>query len=99
MNNQAKQKIRTIVANYIVLDPQEFASFCKEQKEWRKKEANAFASSTSDVVERKIFEIPDTLYSMLKIRLSDEDMDWFRTKEGARWFAKSFKDFRSSEKI
>ena len=36
---------------------------------------------------------------MLKVRLTDEDFTWFRTREGGVWFATKFKDFRVSKQV
>lgn len=53
---------------------------------------------------RALFEIPVDLHEMLVTNLSEEEMEWFKAggrdrKEGALWFAKTFKDFTLPNKI
>lgn len=44
-------------------------------------------------IERILFEMPETLYGFIATNLSPEEFTWWSTKEGSRWFAKTFKKF------
>lgn len=53
---------------------------------------------------RALFEIPVELSEMLIMGLSEDEMEWFKAggadrKEGARWFAQTFKAFTLPEKV
>lgn len=44
-------------------------------------------------IERALFEMPVGLYEVLMKTLKPEQMIWFNTKEGSRWFAKNFQAY------
>ncbi len=82
-----------------MLYPQEWADFQKAIKEKLSLSKDDFGKlEGSDLVERKLFEIPETLYTILKMKLAAEDWEWFGTKEGARWFAGHYPQFRTSSR-
>ena len=47
----------------------------------------------SEYIDRKIFEVPETLHTMLKEKLTAEEYAYYTTKAGSRWFAKRFGEF------
>lgn len=102
----AKAHIRAIVENYIRLYPEDFAIVKKGIEMQRGLHLDEFASAklagSSDM--RGLFEIPVDLSEMLITGLSEEEMEWFKAggasrKEGARWFAKTFKAFALPDSI
>lgn len=94
-----QEKVKLIVEEYTKLFPEEFKAFKKAHTVELEMNKDKFASTGMDTITRKLYEIPETLFAMLKTRLSDEDWAEFTTKQGSRWFAKSFKPFRASEKV
>lgn len=97
--DKTKQKIEEVVKNYITLFGEEFELFKKAQK-LRVDSADNFSTvKGSQMIERQLYEIPETLYSMLISILDDEDRNWLESKVGASWFAKKFIPFRSSTKV
>lgn len=98
-NKGTKNLITDIVKDYSTFFPDEFAMFKKHMAESVKDSINDYAEIKHvDTLERKLFEMPETLFSMMKKRLPQDDWDWFRSLDGSRWFAKKFKQFRSSQK-
>lgn len=79
--------------------PGEWAEFQLAMKEKRANASDSFGEvQGSEIVERKMHEIPETLYTIFKMKLSEEDWKYFQSKEGTRWFAKHYPQFRTSER-
>lgn len=101
--NQAQQRIMEIVDDYKVMFPDEYRAFVIQQKEMRDGLINELASFQGDeMVQRKLFDMPATLHSLLNTKLTDEEFKYLlsdKSKSGARWFAKTFKEFRSANKL
>ena len=98
--NKAQIKIQGIVQDYKTIFQDEYKAFCKQQHQVREGNLNEFASVKGDMaIERKLFDTPATLHSMLVEKLDGEELKWFKTKKGGRWFAKYFIEFRASKKI
>lgn len=96
-----KFKIRQIVNEYIKLFPQEWSDFKTMMKDNRDKNKNDFGAVNMpgvDYIERKLFEIPETMHTIINVRLSDEEKSWWDTKEAGRWFAKTFREFSGANK-
>lgn len=99
MSTTAKLLIRTYVREYTITFPREWESFQSAMKVKLNDSKDDFGKvEGSDLVDRKLFEMPETLYTILTMKLSKEDFDWFKTVEGARWFAKQYPQFRTSER-
>jgi len=95
-----KAKITKIVDEYKLIFNQEYNLFVEQQIQTRKGLLNEFASTQGDnVLERKLFDLPATLHSMFVEKLNKEEAIWFKSKEGGRWFQKTFIEFRASKKI
>lgn len=99
MSTTAKNLIDAYVKEYTLTFPMEWAAFLRSNKEKLRQSNDAFGTvENSDLVERKLFEMPETLFTILDMKLSTDDMKWFRTKEGAIWFATRYPAFRTSSK-
>lgn len=97
---KAQEKIKEIIKTYITLFNVEYRLFTKQQRELREGLINEFAANKGDnLIERRLFDVPATLHTMLIEKLDGENLKYFKSKEGARWFAKSFKEFRTAQKI
>ncbi len=98
--NNAQIRVTGIVDDYKKIFPDEYKAFVKQQKLMRNGLINEYAGVEGDkAVERKLFDTPATLHSMLVDKLTPEETKWFASKEGGRWFAKNFKEFRASIKL
>lgn len=102
----AKTRIREIVGNYKRLYPQDYTTVVEGIQMQRKllldDEFGRAKGSGSDM--RALFEIPVDLSEMLIMGLEPEEMEWFKAggtdrKQGARWFARTFKEFTLPSKI
>ncbi len=96
----AKQNISSILEDYKTIFFDEYTQFIKQQKMMRDGTMNDFAEVDGDLaLERKLFDTPATLHSMLVENLNTTELKWFQSKLGGRWFAKNFKEFRASNKV
>ena len=59
--------------------------------------AQANVGSSSGM--RALFEMPEEVFTALLMQLDEEEMVWFKTKEGGRWFAKTFPTFAYPSKV
>ena len=91
-----KNKITKFVGEYEKLFADEFAAFQAGMKEKRKE---GFAETGMDVIERALYEIPETLHAVFSTRMEEDELQWLQTKEGGRWFAKTFKQYCVGEKV
>lgn len=92
-----KQKITSIVKTYEEVFKQEFENFIKAQKPKTELATsdNKFAElKGSDVIQRQLGEIPETLFVLLMKHLSGEEYAWYQTPKGAAWFYNNFKEFK-----
>jgi len=99
MSTTAKLLIKTYVREYTLAFPQEWEAFKEAMEVKLGQSKDAFGEiADSELIERKLFEMPETLYTILDMKLSKEDFSWFKTKEGSRWFAKQYPQFRTSDR-
>lgn len=56
---------------------------------------------TDHAIERALFEMPENLHGLIAMNLEPQELVWFKTKDGGRWFAKTFDKYAlvSKEKI
>lgn len=98
--DDVRGNIRMLVDEYKKIFPMEYAMFLKQMEINRLNTFNKFAEvKHTDAIERKIVEYPETLYVILLDKLSSEEFTWFSSKEGARWFAKKYPEFRVATKL
>lgn len=91
----AKDKITEIVGTYIQLCPDEYFAF-KESVEAKRDDMQDQKFGTvahSGTEMRALFDMPVTLHELLVKQLDPDQLEWFKSKEGARWFASTFKVF------
>lgn len=99
-----KQKIETLTLKYIELFPDEYHAVCDYLSAEREKNINKFASIAGDkTLQRKIFEIPETLSNMFNASLTIDELVQFKDgpsgKKMAHWFAKRFPEFAGGTTI
>lgn len=98
--NKVQKRIKDIVDDYKILFADEYKLFVKQQIEVRKGNIGQYAEIKGDnMIERKLFDTPENLHAMFIETLNTEELTWFKSKDGGRWFAKYFKEFRASEKL
>jgi len=97
--DSAKDKITKVVQEYCLVNVSEFEQFKTQIAAGRSNLRTDFAEVRgSDLIERALWEAPETLTTMILIRLESEEYTWFKTKEGARWFASRFPIFASGNR-
>ena len=85
-----KKKIAGVVKQYIKDYPSEFELLKEAVVMRRALNAHGFEKK-ADM--RPLYELSDTLHTMLNLKLEEDEMTWFKSKKGGNWFAKEFKIF------
>lgn len=96
-----KNRIKNLVAGYKELFPDEYKAVVSFIERNRKLQENEFASMKQEhaMLERGLYEIPEKLSTILIKELKDEELKFFKSKEGGRWFAKQFPQFALAIKV
>ena len=96
----AKAKIKLLVKDYMSVFTEEFNEFRGAAKEKISLQNTKFGEvKGGGLVERVLHEIPETLYVIIMKHRDESEFKWYQSKEGARWFAKNFKQFNVTEKV
>lgn len=98
----AKKKIEQAVAEYVTLFPDEYNRFIVQMNNNRLHKNNDWAElEGSDVVQRKLYEKPETLHAGIRNKLNEEEWDWLHAcgeyendHRGPKWFMDKFMEFR-----
>lgn len=95
MDKQKTQnRIKNLVEGYKIFFPQEYEKVCDAIIMQRQVQADEFATLKGEhVVQRALYEISENLYSSFIKELTSEELEYFKTNEGGRWFAKEFPMF------
>lgn len=99
---EAQIKIEALVTDYQNIFPDEFSEFRKAIKTKQDMASDKFAAvqnTNNQIIERVLFEIPETLYGIFLVRLEEQEMKYLDSKEGSRWFAKKFPQYRVAQKF
>ncbi len=89
-----------IIREYVETNPEEFVAFVEAQHEKRSQLKNGFAEfKGSTFVHRALAEFPETLDFELNSKMSKDEYEWFKSKEGQLWLIKKFPAFASSERV
>lgn len=104
MSVSSKKAIKTVVEEYIKLFPEEFDTFKTGMTGLRHMTRDDLASLYGSDYSRALYEMPETLSTMLITRLPEEAMVWLKAggrdgKAGGLWFARTFKDFAIPNKV
>ena len=95
-----KAKIQKAIDYYVEVFPEEFEQFKKGVAISRAKQRTKFAEAKgTDFVQRRLYEVPSTLWGAFRSAITDEELRWLQSKEGGRWFAKKYPVFRVTEKV
>lgn len=98
-----KEHIQKCVRSYITLHPEEYARFRAALRIKQDKTSNRLAEIRgNEFVVRPLFELPETLYTAMQLILTEDELKWLwndKDKKGARWFARTFKEFTVPDKV
>lgn len=94
-----KKHITSLVRFYIKQNPEEWETFKKGIEMTRQFTKDEFATLYGSHDTRALFDMPEKLYEMFVMGLDEEEMQWFKTKRGAHWFARNFPAFALPQQI
>lgn len=84
----AQIKIQDAVSFYVDFFKDDYKNFLEYMKD-----RGEACSMESDYFEAKVAEYPEILDTMFITRLDAEELKWFKTKKGIRWFTKVYPAF------
>lgn len=95
MDKQKTQnRIKNLVEGYKILFPQEYIKACDAIIMQRQIQADEIGTVKGEhAIERVLHEIPEKLYMSLIKELSADELNYWKSKEGGRWFVKAFPMF------
>ena len=101
----AQIKIADAIKTYTKLFPDEFARFKTSVRAKQENLTTKWAEvEGSEAIERHLFDMPEKLYTAIKIQLTQDELDWlFATGRhrkdftGVKWFMTTYKDFLITE--
>jgi hypothetical protein len=100
MHNLTKSKIKLLVEEYQRVFPEEYAAFQQGQRVRVDLTSDKYASVIDgEALEQHLTEMPETLYTILEKHLSNDQHQELQTKEGMRWFARTFKQYAVAQAI
>jgi hypothetical protein len=92
-----QKRIINLVEVYKQLFPEEYKQACEAVIMLRQVQEDEFASVKGDhsgiSPDRILHEIPEKLYMSFVQTLSAEELTYWKSKEGGRWFCKEFPQF------
>lgn len=95
-----KEQITKIVRDYMRTFPAEYNAFRNSVRIKKEGQSNKFGLAKETQIElRALYDIPETLDVSMSMLLSEEALQWLRSKEGARWFARKFPAFKVAQEI
>lgn len=100
MKDQTKIKIRTAVADYFRMFPEDWEA-CKVEISIQRQGLDHELASIkgTHAIRRALFTIPEKLSAMIAKKLNDNELLQFKEKESGRWFAKEFKQFSITKEV
>jgi hypothetical protein len=97
---EVQHKISGVVEHYISLFPAEWNDFQWSMKQKKSDLKNDLAEiKHNDVVQRKLSEVPELLWSLLMKMLNDEEMEYYRSIKGQQWLIRKYPAFCSPERV
>lgn len=100
MHEKTKMKIRTAVRDYIQMFPDEYRDLLNTiaiQKQNLKTDMAELDGTHA--VKRALFTISEKLSVMIGKKLNQQELEYFKTKEGGRWFADEFSQFSITKNV
>ena len=99
MTSQQK-KISDIVGEYQEVFEEEYQLFCGAMIGKRDLQKNDLATTGLEgTIEQLAYEIPLTLSEMFNDMLNEEEKAYLKSRDGALWFGRTFKQFSPAKNI
>lgn len=97
-SEEIKRSIERIVSSYTILHPEDY-KLTKKAVQMKREllKDPKFAQTEGDM--RAIFEVSEVLSEQLILGLDATALAWFKTKDGGRWFANKYPEFRIPDLI
>lgn len=97
-----KELVKKVIREYMRVFPIEYEQFLNSHRKKQDNTINEFAEFTQhDQLVRHLFDVPESLYLALKMKLPSEDFDWLfgtgvyeKSYEGVKWFMKNYPQFK-----
>lgn len=98
--DRTKQRIKNLFKLYKDTWPEEYRTFCEGMEVNRQIMRDEFASvKDGQIVGRALHEMPEKFYAAVIQELESEELEYFKSIDGARWFAKAFPECALPQKI
>lgn len=97
--DRTKNRIKNIVELYKRAFPVEYKTACEGIEMNRRIQKEGGKIEQGVISGRIVHEIPEKLYSIFINELSGEELEFYKSKDGSRWFAKTFPEFSLIQKI
>ena len=95
--SKTQKRILNMVEVYKLAFPEEYKQVCEAiimSRKLLKEETGAVSGEHSaPSAQRVLHELPEKLYMAFVQGLDGEELDYFKSKEGARWFTKNCPQF------
>jgi len=100
MNDRTKMRIRMAVGDYFKMFPDDW-ELCKLDIQYQRQNLRDGLATLegSQSIKRALFSVPEKLAAMIGKKLTTPELQLFKEKENARWFAREFPQFRITEEI
>lgn len=100
MNDPIQLKLINAVQEYERVFAIELDSFKRGMSAKRELQRDKFSTvKNGGTIERAILEYPETLFVIIRKQLNDKEWEYFDSKEGTRWFARKFPQYRLAEVV
>lgn len=96
---EAQKKLRAVVEQYKKFYRDEYIFVCNQIKAKRANQNTKFAETKMDFAERALTEVPETLFGLFQRLLSEDEIQYYASREGTKWFAKTFPEFKAGDKV
>lgn len=87
------------MADYQRMFPEEYKDLLKAIQIQKDNLKSDMAEIEGHAVKRALFTISEKLSTMIAMKLDSQELEYFKTLEGGRWFAKEFGQFRISRHV
>lgn len=100
-----KARITKVIKEYIKTFPVEYEQFLMSHRKKQDNKTNKWGEfKQSDQMVRHLFDIPESLFMALKMKLTDDQFNWFYgfgdyegKRDGVTWFIRNFPQFKITD--
>lgn len=94
-----KNRIKNMVEVYKRAFPNEYKTACEGIEMNRRIQKEGGKIEQGIISGRIVHEIPEKLYTIFITELNGAELEFYKSKDGSRWFAKTFPEFSLIQKI